>query len=246
LKEGETVTVMKEVTLSKPKTDEPARWVQLALPEGAHAWVSTSFLGGGQTVSSTKLNVRSGAGENYSVIGTLHKGDTVKVVTTKGEWTEIEAPAGSFGFVAAHLLAHKESAPLPPPVVTTTVTPPVTPVMPPPSEPAQRVSPPTFVPTIPVPAPVPVVTTETPAHRIVEREGTVGSTVSIQAPTYFQLESLDNGKAIDYLYSTSTNLVLERWMGRRVLVSGEESLDERWPKTPVLTVQKIRVLNTTK
>jgi hypothetical protein len=72
------------------------------------------------------------------------------------------------------------------------------------------------------------------------REGTVGPVVSIQAPSYFELDSLDTGKAIDYLYTTSTNLVLDRYVGHRVLVTGEESLDERWPKTPVLTIQKIQ------
>ena len=54
LKEGDTVTVMKEVTLSKPKTDEPSRWVQIALPEGTHVWVSTSFLSG-ETVTASEV-----------------------------------------------------------------------------------------------------------------------------------------------------------------------------------------------
>ncbi len=244
LKEGQEVTAMKEVTLSKPKTDEPARWVQIALPEGSHAWVSSSYVSGGQ-VSSTKLNVRSGAGENYSVIGLLHKGDSVKVVSTKGEWTEIEAPAGSFGFVAAHLLAHKQAAPPPPPVVTTMVNPPPSAPIANAGDVTPRPAPPVAMPVIPAPAPAPEprTITETPPIRIVQREGTVGSTVSIQAPTYFHLQSLDNGKVIDYLYSTSTNLVLDRWMGRKVIVQGEESLDERWPNTPVLTIQKIQVLN---
>ena len=240
LKEGDTVTAMKEVTLAHPKTDEPARWVQIALPEGTHVWVSTSFLNGG-TVTANKLKVRSGAGENYSDIGLLHKGDTVKVINTKGEWTEIEAPAGSFGFVAAHLLAHQPAAPPPPPIVTATVTQNNPPPMAPPSDVQPRFTPPPappVLPSIPPPAPAPVI--ETPTKRIAVREGTVGPVVSIQAPTYVELDSLDTGKAIDYLYTTSTNLVLDRYLGLRVLVTGEESLDERWPNTPVLTIQKIR------
>jgi hypothetical protein len=95
--------------------------------------------------------------------------------------------------------------------------------------------------TTPTPEPAPA--TEGPApERVVSREGMVGDTVSIQAPTYFQLESLDDGKAIDYLYTTSPNLVLEHWRGKKVLVTGVESLDERWPSTPVLTIQKIQII----
>lgn len=239
LKEGDTVTALKEVTIAHPKTDEPARWVQIALPEGTHVWVSTSYLNGG-TVTAAKLKVRSGAGENYSDVGLLHKGDSVKVVSTKGEWTEIEAPTGSFGFVAAHLLAHQAATPPPPPVVTTTVAQNAPPVMPPANDAQPRFTPPPppVLPAIPAPAPAPVF--ETPAKRIAVREGTVGPTVSIQAPTYFELDSLDTGKPIDYLYTTSTNFTFDRYMGFRVLVTGEESLDERWPNTPVLTIQKIQ------
>ena len=94
-----------------------------------------------------------------------------------------------------------------------------------------------------IPAPVPEpVAPEPPPKRIVTREGVVGGTVSIQAPTYFELFSLDNGKPRDYLFSTSTNLVLKNYKGRTILVSGEEELDERWPNTPVLTIQRIQVV----
>src|SRR6185436_18481546 len=62
-----------------------------------------------------------------------------------------------------------------------------------------------------------------PPKRIVQREGIVDGTVSIQTPSYYQLESLETGKPIDYLYTTSTNLPLSRYKGLTVLVTGEES-----------------------
>ena len=71
----------------------------------------------------------------------------------------------------------------------------------------------------------------------------MGETVSIQAPTYFELNSLDTGKVMDYIHSTTTNLVLGRYVGKTVLLSGEEELDERWPNTPVLTIQRIQLVN---
>ena len=83
---------------------------------------------------------------------------------------------------------------------------------------------------------------EPPPPRIVQHEGIVRGTASIQAPTQFELISPDNGRTIDYLYTTSTNLDLSRYKGLRIIVTGEEGLDERWRNTPVITIQRIQVL----
>jgi hypothetical protein len=66
---------------------------------------------------------------------------------------------------------------------------------------------------------------------------------SIQAPSPFELISAVNHRPIDYLYSASHELDLRRYKGLHIIVSGEESLDERWPDTPVLTIQKIQVVD---
>ena len=252
LKAGETVTVLEEVTLKHPKTDEPSRWARITLPAGTHVWVNSAYLSeSNSSVKVPKLNIRSGAGENYSVIGTLVKGDSVKTVTTKGEWTEIEAPTNAFGFVAAHLLTHKApTEPVTPaPVPTATVVQNTVPIAPPPTAtditptptPTPVTPPPVVNPTIPAPLPESAAD-EPPPKRVVQREGIVGGTVSIQAPSHYELKNVDDGRMIDYLYTTSTNVVLKRYKGRTVLVSGEEELDERWPNTPVLTIQSIQVV----
>ena len=77
--------------------------------------------------------------------------------------------------------------------------------------------------------------------RIVTREGMLRGSTSIQAPSYFALHSLYNGRLIDYVYSSSTNIALQSYKGMKVMVTGEELLDERWPRTPVLTVDKIEI-----
>lgn len=41
------------------------------------------------TVSATTLNLRTGAGTNYSIISVLHYGDLVKVVEIYGNWRKI-------------------------------------------------------------------------------------------------------------------------------------------------------------
>ena len=66
--------------------------------------------------------------------------------------------------------------------------------------------------------------------------------VSIQAPSHFELRSLDTGKTINYVYSPSTNLMLKEFKGKRILVSGEELLDERWQNTPVIIVDSFEVV----
>ena len=83
---------------------------------------------------------------------------------------------------------------------------------------------------------------EPPPPRIVQREGIVRGMTSIQAPSRFVLISQQDGRDIDYLFTSSKDLDLRRYKGLHIIVTGEEGLDERWPNTPVLTIQKIQVL----
>ncbi len=83
---------------------------------------------------------------------------------------------------------------------------------------------------------------EVPPQRKVIREGIVTRSLSIQAPTEFVLQSVNNRRKIDYLYSPSTNLVLLDFKGQRIIVTGQEGLDDRWPKTPVLTIETIKAV----
>ena len=132
-------------------------------------------------------------------------------------------------------------------------------VFPVPSEPAIAPAPVTPAPAEaaavpPVPAepvavaPEPAPATAEPApeeplpKRIVQHEGIVRNTWSIQAPTPYALVSPDTGETINYLYTTSTNLNLKRYKGLKIIVTGEEGLDARWRNTPVITIQKIHVV----
>jgi uncharacterized protein YgiM (DUF1202 family) len=84
---------------------------------------------------------------------------------------------------------------------------------------------------------------EPPPPRIVQREGVVRGTLSIQAPTKFELFSPETGRTINYLYTSSRELDLRRYKGLRIIVTGEEALDDRWRNTPVITIQKIQVVD---
>lgn len=268
LKRGDVVTVLEEIAIKKPKADEPGRWAKIALPAGTVVWLNTQFINANtKAVIPKKLNLRSGPGENYSILGRIERGTVVKTVETKGEWTKIEAPTNSYAFVAAHLLSTDPAdlgpalakanppapavvAPTPPPVEVAVVTP--TPVTPP----AELLTPPPVIPTpvvisppplpaetaTPVPVTPPPAVDEPPIKRIVTREGIVKGSASIQSPTYFVLRSLDNNKTINYLHSPTTNVAMKPFQFQRVIVTGEEILDERWPNTPVINIESIEAV----
>jgi len=127
----------------------------------------------------------------------------------------------------------------PAPTVATTTTPEPTPA-PAPEKPEETTPEPTPA---PEPEPVPPPVEEEPLpKRIVTHEGVVKRTVSIQAPTSYALVSPDTGRQINYLYTTSTNLDLSRYRGLHIVVTGEEGLDRRWTNTPVITIQRIQVI----
>jgi len=162
---------------------------------------------------------------------------------------EIEPPTNAYAFVAAQYL--KQEARGAPAITPSEPATPATVMEAPtiaaaPSEgqttntPAETVATNTVAETTPIPAATPPAAEEPPPKRIVAREGLVRGTFSIQAPTHFELISPENGKAIDYLHTTSPSLDLSRYKGLRIIVTGEESLEERWGNTPVITIQKFR------
>lgn len=267
LKKGDSVTVIAQINLDKHAADEPAQWAKIALPTGTKVWLNSRFVDAtNKTVKVKKLNFRAGPGENYSVLGILERGATVTETSSKGDWMQITTPTNAYAFVAANYLKQEVVVePVPAPIVT----PPPAPL--PPETTNTVVEPQPIVtqsPAIPdsaetnVPA-VPAVETNSqasiavgseanpvietnlppPPPRVVTHEGWVRSSVSLVAPTYFELYDPASGNAINYLFSTTTNLNLASYNGLQIVVTGEEGLDARWQDTPVLTVQRIYVLS---
>jgi len=263
ISKGQEVRVIEEIILKNSGPDEPSAWAKIELPAGTPGWVNSQFIDAtAKTVKSRRLNIRSGPGENFSVIGRIEKDAVVKEVSTKGAWIQIEAPAGSYAFVAAQYLQQTPAAA----EVAATAGANTNEVAA--AEPATVTEPTTVA---PAPGDAPPIaastsTNETPTSvtgsnetataveptapepevvlppRIVSREGIVRATTSIQAPTRFALVSVDTKRLINYLYTTSPNLDLQRYKGIRIIVTGEESMDERWGNTPVITIQRIQLV----
>ena len=249
LSRGDTVNVLEQINLARHTPDEPAQWVKISYPTNAGVWVSDKYIDANDTVTTAKLNLRAGPGENYSVVGVLQRGDTVSQIETRGHWMKIEPPTNSYAFVAAMYLAQvappvetAEATPTPTPTEVQPTPPPTPETTPPVTEPNNQVAT-----TTPEAAPAPETTPEPTFNpnvpRVVSHEGVVRHVGSIIAPTTYELYSTATDENIDFLYSTTTNLDLGRYVGMRIIVSGEEDLAQRWA-TPVLTVQQIIVVDT--
>jgi uncharacterized protein YgiM (DUF1202 family) len=272
LKKGEEVTLLEEITLKNPKKDEPAKWYRISLPANTPVWAFSDFIDPAtKKITSNRLNLRAGPGENFSILGRMEKGEEVKLVSTKGDWTQIEAPADAYAFLAADLIEKKsataevasttpapEPAPAPEPPAEKVEVPAAEALKPAEPEPTAPIAPAETAQPIAPAEPAPVITVPEPApadlpKRIVKREGIVSRTVSIQAPTYFELESIDTGRTINYLHAPEeiqidpktkkkrvVSLInLDEYLGKRIVVTGEEVIDKRWKKTPVIEIETI-------
>ena len=81
---------------------------------GSTGYVSSQYLSSSSTstdtstttkyVTATSLNVRSGAGTSYSILGSLSKGTKVEVISTTNGWSKINYN-GSTGYVSSQYLS---------------------------------------------------------------------------------------------------------------------------------------------
>jgi uncharacterized protein YgiM (DUF1202 family) len=259
---GVAVTVLDQINLSKHKADEPAQWAKIALPASVKVWVRAQFIDAtNKVVLPKKLNLRAGPSEDYSVLGVIERGAPVSEVITKGDWMQIDPPTNAYAFVAAIYLKQGASATFAtniPPSAETEIQPAASPAPEPPPVVAEPTNPAPAIDTNAAP-PTPPADTNTPAAtepappapivldtnlppRKVTHEGTVRHVVSPAAPTDYELYNRVTGKNIDYLFTTSKTLDLSQYNGQHVVVSGTEGLDARWKDTPVITIERIQVV----
>ncbi len=251
LHKGEAVNVLEEIAVKNPRKGDPAAWARIQLPANTPVWVYAPYVeAAGKTVNIKRVNIRSGPGENFSIIGRLERGTTVKEIRTVEHWMEIESPTNTFAFVAADLLEKAPPA-TPEPKPAETAKPEPTPVLTPdtnavPATAAAGVPTPVTPLTEPastnLPEPAVVPAPEPPPRRMVSREGIVIVSRSIQAPTDYSLESQESRHTINYLHSEDPALKFKNFGGRKVIVSGEELLDSRWANTPIIEVETIRLV----
>jgi uncharacterized protein YgiM (DUF1202 family) len=242
---GDTVTVLSQINLDKHAAGEPAQWAKIAYPTNAHVWVNAKYVdAANNVVSAKKLNLRAGPGENYNVVGVLERGAPISQVSTKDAWMKIEAPASAYAFVAAMYLKQEAAAPVvinAAPPMEAAPAPMPTPVPEPQPIVTEPVNPP---PAVAAPEPAAVEPNVPTTPRVVSHEGVVRHVGSLITPTEYELYDPTTDKNVDFLYTTTTNLDLSRYVGMRIIVTGEEGLAARWQDIPVLTIQRILVIDT--
>lgn len=90
--------------------------------------------------------------------------------------------------------------------------------------------------------PAPPVAATADAKRKVIRRGVVRRAYSLVSPTSHALIDPNTGRLINYLNAGDTGLQLKYYSGKKIEVSGEESLDKRWPKTPLIEIRTLKPL----
>ena len=250
LRKGEPVVLLEDIHLKKSKPDEPAHWFKIVMPTNTPVWVTAEFVDEtNHVVSAKKLNVRAGPGENYSVVARLEKGAAIKEIRKVNNWIEIETPTEAYAYIGAEFVARQAS-----PTITATPPPPTevvslpTAEKPVPANPNPVTNPVAETPpsrAVEVPAPMigsprPAPAMEVPSKRIVKREGIVRRAASIQSPTYFLLENPETGKAMNYIHNEKhPEYQMKLYKGFRIIVTGEELIDSRWPDTPVIEIETL-------
>lgn len=103
-------------------------------------------------------------------------------------------------------------------------------------------------PVVPAPAPTTVVAPSIPAAsssevppvaRKVFREGVIRRDLHVNTPSYFNLEDRYTGEKIAFLVANEQKFELWRYVGSRVIISGEEFLDDRWKRVPIIKIETL-------
>lgn len=81
-------------------------WRRIKDFEGDQGWIHVSMLDKTPTVivRSTKCNLRTGPGTQFSIAFTVEKGIPFKVLKSKGEWLEVEHADGDRGWLSKPLV----------------------------------------------------------------------------------------------------------------------------------------------
>ncbi len=238
-------------------------WIEIEHPAGAHAYVAAKFIELGQAAEEAKSEETPEA-KPAEVTETEELKETPEAKPAAEEVTEAKEAESKPEAVAeakgepeeSNETTEPENMPEPPaPEVVVVDAPESGDAQKPPMgnpEDAEEAK----------PEPAPAVTDTklpVPPPRIVTREGTIKRRFfrSPKAPSRFELLD-DNGRTINYLYSSDSGplksakgedgepITFTNLMGmlrnRRVILTGIEAVDPRWPSLPLLDVRTLKTL----
>lgn len=78
--------------------------------------------------------------------------------------------------------------------------------------------------------------------RVIRREGIVAPSGSPAAPSPYTLRNFENGWRMNFLYiPRDSEIKLKKYLGKKVVITGTESIDSRWKDRPLLNIETIEL-----
>lgn len=224
--------VVTQTTLDEWLTvvDVQEKWVQVIPPGRVDLWVHRDFVKDGLSVAE-KVNVRAGAGINFSVVGQYTRGERIEVRGQFGEWLKV-SPSNASLWVSRDLVdlvyPAKPVLPAPLPVAFQA------PVEPQPL--STELAPAAPLPVEVVAAPVarpPFTASGAPRDlkliplegqgRVVQREGEIKSAAfSFGRPSKFRLARREGNQIVTICYLRGNPQQLKSLLNQRLIVRGRE------------------------
>jgi N-acetylmuramoyl-L-alanine amidase len=97
-----------QVTISQKQGD----WYKISVGNTS-GWVASSLITAQSsakvTVTGTTVNLRSGPGTNYGVVGQVSKGDTLTLINTEGDWYKVKTSDGKVSYIATSLASKADA-----------------------------------------------------------------------------------------------------------------------------------------
>ncbi|MBP9853473.1 MAG: SH3 domain-containing protein [Candidatus Omnitrophica bacterium] len=88
--------------------DKSYSWYKIRLPQQANSFISSEFVkiinGEVGEITTNRVNIRAGAGVNFTVLGQLNKGDQVIILEQPKGWYKIQPIKDSYGWIAEDLV----------------------------------------------------------------------------------------------------------------------------------------------
>lgn len=220
-------------------------WVQVVAPDALDLWVHRDFVKDGVSTVN-RLNVRAGAGINYTVVGALGRDDHVTVRGQFGEWLKI-APSNCYVWVSRDLVdllypAQLAEAPRVPVEVAAPASSGPTPAGEPPAgivaeEPSR--APGTPAPALSAPPPDLRLVPLEGQGRLVQREGELKpAPFAIGRPSKFRLVRRDGPQYVTLCYVRGNSAQLHALLDQRLVVRGREYWVQG-VRQPVVVLERI-------
>lgn len=219
-------------------TDE---WVEVVPPVDVDLWIASEFVTD-DTVLVQKLNARSGASINHSIVGSFTRGEKVVRRGSFGEWLRVAPPANARLWIhRSYVEIVNPAVPVPPPAAAPALVEPAaapdaggeapveTPVLGVHDEPLP-VLPPADVRLIPLDG----------QGREVQREGLLkrSPTLFLKAPGSHRLVRREGNTLVTVAYLRGNENQLNSLLDRQLLIRGREYWTEE-VKAPLIVIESI-------